>query len=358
MKKINKFVKKHDVLFIIIIAIIILAGSSLNRTIEVTDELWNFNNIYKMYNGAVIYNDSNVIQTPLFFYIGFIFFMIFGANFFVFRIYNIIIFTILITLIYLLFKTLKISKIKSCLYTILASILFVKLLPAGANYNVVAFTFIIFGIILIIKNNSKPIKLYNILQGIIIFSVFMSKQNIGIFYMLGLILSEFLTNESKKSAIVKLIKEFSVSGILLLGFLTYLYFNNNLYGFINYAFLGITEFANENFKYEITATIGFIITVFSSFLIYFILKKLAKGRVEKLVLKNIDILFCFSITMMFTVFPIFNKYHILLALGISLIEIIYIFHEILIKEILEDNSKIIKRSYSYKHSYRNILFII
>ena len=33
------------------------------------DELWNFQNIYKMINGYTIYNDSNVIITPIFFYL-------------------------------------------------------------------------------------------------------------------------------------------------------------------------------------------------------------------------------------------------------------------------------------------------
>ena len=44
------------------------------------DELWNFQNIYKMINGYKIYNDSNVIITPIFFYLGAIFLEIFSAK--------------------------------------------------------------------------------------------------------------------------------------------------------------------------------------------------------------------------------------------------------------------------------------
>ena len=39
-----------------------------------TDEMWNFQNIYKMYNGYKIYIDANVVTTPIFHFIGMIIF--------------------------------------------------------------------------------------------------------------------------------------------------------------------------------------------------------------------------------------------------------------------------------------------
>ena len=36
------------------------------------DEVWNFNNVYKMYNGYTLYNDTNLIITPFFFYIAYV----------------------------------------------------------------------------------------------------------------------------------------------------------------------------------------------------------------------------------------------------------------------------------------------
>ena len=42
------------------------------------DELWNFNNAYKMYNGYTLYKDSNLIITPFFFYIAYALFDIFS----------------------------------------------------------------------------------------------------------------------------------------------------------------------------------------------------------------------------------------------------------------------------------------
>ena len=44
------------------------------------DELWNFNNAYKMYNGYTLYKDSNLIITPFFFYIAYALFDIFFTD--------------------------------------------------------------------------------------------------------------------------------------------------------------------------------------------------------------------------------------------------------------------------------------
>ena len=52
------------------------------------DELWNFSNCYKMFEGYKIYRDLNVIITPLFFYTAQVFFKLFGATILSFKIYN------------------------------------------------------------------------------------------------------------------------------------------------------------------------------------------------------------------------------------------------------------------------------
>ena len=85
-KQIN-FIKKHDNIFAIILFFLSIFGITINVFITNSDELWNFQNIYKMYNGFQIYKDANVIVTPLFFWIGEFLFKILGANFFIFRVY-------------------------------------------------------------------------------------------------------------------------------------------------------------------------------------------------------------------------------------------------------------------------------
>ena len=95
MKKIfinaSNFIKTYDNIFAIILFFLCIFGTILNARITNEDELWNFQNIFKMYNGYKIYQDANVIVTPLFFEIGEKIFKILGANILSFRIYNIII---------------------------------------------------------------------------------------------------------------------------------------------------------------------------------------------------------------------------------------------------------------------------
>ena len=96
MKKIIEKIKKKEDVFIFLLIAFSLIGITLNVKLDASDELWNFQNIYKMYNGFVIYKDANVICTPLFFYIGNLLFRVLGANFFVFRIYSIVIYSVYI----------------------------------------------------------------------------------------------------------------------------------------------------------------------------------------------------------------------------------------------------------------------
>ena len=340
MKKIISLIKKHEHFVIWILAIFLVAGLSLNMQLAVTDELWNFQNIYKMIQGGVIYQDSNVIITPLFFYLGFGLFKLLGANFFVFRIYNIFIFSLFIVLIYELFRTLKISKTKSLLYTIVIYIMNATLPIIGANYNILAIDFVLLGILCFIKNQEKKRKGSWLFQGIIIFLVFLTKQNIGVYYMIGLILAEILIKQDKKKAIIELIQEFLVSAVLLFIFLIYLYLNGNLYGFLNYTVLGIREFAIQNLGFNLGESIMGILMIVTIMIIWGVAYQLLKNKFSKEQNNNIQTLVIFSIAMLPIVYPIFNQAHIRIALIVSSVSIIYIFHEILLKEMIVDSRKL------------------
>lgn len=74
------------------------------------DEIWNFQNIYKMYHNGLIYKDNNVIVTPIFFIIGNFLFHLFHANLTVFRFYNVGIYLIKFVLIYLIFRSYRIKR--------------------------------------------------------------------------------------------------------------------------------------------------------------------------------------------------------------------------------------------------------
>ena len=130
LKKLELKIEKREYVIVFFIIFFSIIGISLNVTIEVSDELWNFQNIYKLYNGFEIYKEANIICTPLFFYIGNFIFHILGASFFVFRIYNIIIDTILFFSVYILCKKMKMSKTSSLITTFLLLFIVKSLIAA------------------------------------------------------------------------------------------------------------------------------------------------------------------------------------------------------------------------------------
>ena len=236
MKKIVDIVKKHDNIIILIWIIIMATTITFNIQIEANDELWNFSNIYKMYNGYTIYQDINVIITPLFFFVGKILFLIFGANYFIFRIYQTtIIYTLLFFLIYQLFKKLKVSKMNSILYTTIISITCISVL-IDASYNMLAISFVILGIYKLIFK--KGIKL-GIVQAIIIFLIFLTKQNIAVYYMLALLFYQLIIENKKNLEKIRLILiEITTLSLLLLIF----------YMFMQYIYkYNIKQFIYTNF---------------------------------------------------------------------------------------------------------------
>ena len=112
MKKLLKLINKHDNISMLIWLIILTSTFVFWHNMDANDELWNFSNIYKMYNDYVIYKDINVIITPLFFTVGQILFKLLGANYLVFRLYEgVIIYTFLFFIMYQ--KMLKLLFIKT-----------------------------------------------------------------------------------------------------------------------------------------------------------------------------------------------------------------------------------------------------
>lgn len=325
--KIIQFMKKHDNWFCVILIILSIYGVTINIRIENTDELWNFQNVYKMYNGLQIYKDANVIVTPLFFWIGQILFTILGANLLTFRIYNILIMTGLYFVTYLLLKQLKVEK-KIAIIIVLIFITYksYSFVLAQANYNKMALVLCILGVLLYIKQYKNN----TIIQAIVLFLIFSTKQNIGIFYAIGLFLSELLTKSEIKIKIRNIIVEVFLFFVFLVILLLYFYNNNNLYGFIDYTILGIEEFVNKN----ISVSIYNIILAIFFVSINFILTKIFINhkKVDKIQKKQLIILNCFSIPMVLNMIPIFNEVHFQMGMYLSILLFIYL-SKILLQEI-------------------------
>lgn len=327
-KKIKEKIEKHDLIFIMPIIAIALSIFTLGIKFNANDELWNLSNIYKMYNGGMIYRDCNVIITPLFFYCGEIIFKLIGANYLSFRIYSIIINTSLIALIYVLFKRLKLPKRICFLNTIIIFLIIIQTILSGANYNIMAIAFAVCGMIIEISDKKQSIK--SILQGIIIFLIFFTKQNIGVYYIIGLIVYHIIDNHEQKNiknTILNIFTELSVAFILLVISFIYMYFNGNLKYFINYTFLGMKEFT-QNFAIEqIYYIINCIIQIIFIILFKIVLDKILDIKVDK----SSNIILIMGIVFIANQYPIFNMYHYIISIIIISIYILYIFDKVLIK---------------------------
>lgn len=341
MKKIINNVKKHDNIFMFLWIMIMATTITYNIPIDANDELWNFSNIYKMHNGYVIYQDMNVIITPLFFIIGKVLFFLFGANYLIFRTYQTtIIYTFLFFIIYQVFKKMKVSKLNSMIYTTLIAITCISVL-IDASYNMLAISFVMLGIYNLIANTNKKV----VVQAIIIFLIFLSKQNIAVFYILALLFYQIIIEHKQYVEKVKIIlTEIITLSVVLLLFYIYMKANGIWEHFINYAFLGIGEFATKNIRasmlniliviLEITITMIMTAVTYS--------KKLPFSVEQK---KNIRILGIFAICMLLITYPIFNGAHILIASINFILFILYLMNTMFLEEILTipDIKDIIKR---------------
>lgn len=353
MKNIAKFIKKHDNIFAFILIALIMLGKVYNIGISNTDEMYNFFNSYKLANGLTIYADNNVIITPLFFYISSIILKIFGENILVFRTINLIVSSSMFFLCYLILKELKVNKKFSLLYTLLIITLISSIISGGANYITLSYTFYLLGFLLIIKMKKGTLK--SIIQGLILFLVFLSYQKLGAGYFIAIVAYEIINKDAKS-----LLKELFTAFILLISFLAYLYTQNNLLNFIDYAILGISEFGSKNWIIEgnIFSILLFLMLPIMTLIAIIAIAKATKANTNNQRVNNENIsqpipknqninfkyteikkqslsIFSFSICAYIIIVPILNIFHIYMASILMIINLMNIICYLL-KPILEE----------------------
>ena len=344
MKKIVEIIKKHDNICVFIYMIMALSVYVYTVPLSSYDELWNFSFVYKITNGYEIYKDLNVIITPLFHYIGKLIFLLFGNNFISFRMYNIFIYSTLFTTIYSLFKKLKIEKLNAFVYILIIFLIIKDIIAAGANYNLLVIIFVLLGIMLELKNNKQNNKINNILKGLNLFCIFMTKQNVFVFYCIAIFILYLMQLKQIKTKSIIKDKIISVCIICasfivpLIIFITYLAINNILYDFISYCFLGMFEFGINNIVSNIYVIIYFSIAIIGIVLSILLLKikEISKD------IKSINFIFMpFQIIMLCCVYPIINMYHLKVSMLILIILMIYNLHNIFVKTLID--KKILNR---------------
>lgn len=336
MGKIKEFINKHYGMFVFFVISIIVSGTALNCKTNMCDELWNFQNIYKMYNGYKIYIDANVISTPLFHYIGLILFKLLGANFLIFKIYNSIINVFLFWAIYRILKLLKIPpKLSSCL-TIFIFVLEITTVKIMANYTTFALMICLYGIIIIIKKEKLSFKKFTILESLFIFLIFISKQNIGVYYFIAFLIWNYIFEDKKERSKTFFVILFYLV-IYSFVFIWILYSKGILWGFIDYAILGIKEFAIRNYSFQYLDCLKMIIIVLMNSIFIVFLNK--RKNIQKK--SNINQILPFAYLLLFIAYPIFNWTHINLALIFQYIILSYIIYVIF--DELKINESIIER---------------
>lgn len=325
VKKLKQFIIKYDEFFFIIVFLIMIFGYALNIKTCVGDEVWNFQNIYKMYNGYKIYVDANVVTTPLFHFIGLILFKVLGANFFVFKIYNLIMCVLLFLMSYKIFKLFNIEKFKALFLTNILFCIENSIILCTTNYNTLSIVLVLCGIFIIL--NKEKYRYYYFYESLFIVLIILTKQNIGIFYILGYITYIIINKIKFKSEIKIFIYTFGM--LLLFSFILFLY--GVLDGFVSYCFLGIKEFAeNNNFSSVLYVCIMVIISSINALLIIY-LSSTEKIKINGNEKKYVNILACFAYMLLFLSYPIFNSSHIKIAMFIQYMLLIYIIYLLLIK---------------------------
>lgn len=338
-EKIKEHIKKHQVLYsALLILCCFFAQIFYCNSIDVSDELFTFANTYKLHNGINLYSQNNVIDTPLFFWIGNLFLSIFGDNFFVYKIYGIIIFEVIFLLQLNILRKLKVPTARATVYILLISLPFTKtLFGSGANYNNLAILFWLLGMNFIIKKDDLHVNIIE--QGITSALIFATKQNIGIYYLMGLtIFTIYNYRKEIQKVVKKLFGTYAIFLAITMVWLTILIIQGEFKDFINYCFLGIGEFATNHFNFQDFNIVLYAIPIIAFIIAWFMKKK------EKLKLNDnftkISIFFaCFTFTSLLIGYPIFNIYHIKLALIVPIVYCIYIAEQFVVnaKELFELN---------------------
>ena len=334
-EKIKEHIKKYKILYSAISLFFCFSGFVFyNNQIGLTDEMFTFANIYKLFNGVQLYSQNNIIDTPLFFYIGKVFFSVFGANFFIYKIYGIIIFEIIFLLMLNILRKLKVPTLRSLLYIILFILPCTKYLYGeGANYNTLSILFWLLGMNLVIKKEGFKVNVVQ--QGIVSALIFATKQNMGLYYLIALsLLVIYLNKKDLKQIVKKLIAIYLIFAGITAIWVIALAIQGQFYDFINYCFLGINEFA-ENHTVIVWVYMVFYLIPLITVILLIMAHKKYKIPMENKIIKTTIVFLCFMIPSLLIGYPLFNPYHIQLATMVSMIYVVYAFDTLIISKIIE-----------------------
>lgn len=235
------------------------------------DLLWNYGFSKNISDGLIMYKDFNMVITPLYPLLTGLIMKIFGTNMIIFYIINTFYAMLTLFIVYKLNKKL--------IFPFFIYFIF----NTAPGYNTLS-VFYVFLLIYLEKNNKS-----DYLIGLIISLAFLTKSSIGVFLALPTL---YYIKKPKK--ILKRIIPFLITNLIII---IYLYFNNALYDYINYAFLGLLDFQGDNGNFN-------PITIIVILMIIYLIREYLKT-------KDKELLYILAFQIM--AYPLFNISHTLLA---------------------------------------------
>ncbi len=259
------------------------------------DEIWNYGFAYNINIGLIMYRDFNMVITPLYPLLASLFINLFGNYLYSMSIFNSIICAAIVCLMY--------KKIKFKAFIIFPILLnFIQL-----GYNL----FALFLTVLILCLCDSNIKYIDIMLGLLVSFIFLTKQNIGFVYLVPLI---FYSKNFK--AFLKRIISFLIPILFLI---LYLYNNNALYDFIDYCFLGLFDFGKCNL-------IWYLLPLWIPCIVY-LLFRLFKSKFKD---EECFYVLCFHVI----TYPLFDLNHFVISFSLFLYYLLKRINLIKIKQVL------------------------
>ena len=246
------------------------------------DELWNYGFSYAIRLGEIPYNDFNMVLTPFYPFLMTIPLLI-NNSYLAYSIF----YSLIITGSFYFIK--KMYGDKSYYIIILAMVTYEYLLPSYNSFVIVLMFLLIY--LELSKNKQK-----DLLIGILIMLSILTKQSVGILFIIPTILLIFL---KEKPNILKRIIGLIIPSIILF---IYLFFSHSFKNFIDQCFLGLFDFSGNASNFDIISLIIFIVVIILSIKI---IKKNPKD------ITNYYILCSYSLFI-----PTFDARHLILILFI------------------------------------------
>ena len=306
----------------------------LKKQVNNLDEIWNFNISNQIANGLTPYKDISMITTPFFAGLIAIFLKFFSNELIIFRFLTAIVSTLICFFTYKIFQKLINKKIISLILTSVFVIIYYEFFSLDYNFGMLLINLIILFIELKNRENENN-KRKDLFVGILAMLAFLTKQTIGLFIILEVIIFKLIKIKKKEDIGIY----FKEVGIRILGmiipasiFLIYLISTNSFHDFISYTLLSINTFSNNIPYFRLLESTNSFVKIASLanpvFLIIVVISIIILEKKHKL--NELKILYISALSMLIIVYPIADNIHFLISIYISLILFLYLVYKLLI----------------------------